>query len=492
MTSIAVAAALLLGAMVVPAVALVGLDIRALAFGAVLTGVVAGCAGTLSLATEIPTTTLFIIGVVTANVAAGRHLVTRRPQRADTGRLVAAAVVCVVSAYPLLGLESPDAGWDARAIWFLHARWFFAGGASLRWAVRNPAYAFAHPDYPPLIGATVGSFWGLVGHVDLRMGQAAVTMLNVAAVALLGTGLLRLRANRAVGCCVGAALCLAAYGFTGVYSTNGYADLLWAACAAAAMLHLLLLPPDRADLAIGLACAVGAALTKNEGIPVAAVILLLAAVRHRGWCRAHIRSASGVALLVGLAASVVAWPGVASLVHVRSDLLGGARSGGPLAVKHNTWARVQPAWHAIWVWCRAGIRLAALLTVIGALALLRRRRALGMGSSVWSWLVVAGSLGSLVAAYALSPYDLAWHLGTSLDRTSIAPRLLVTTETACWVVCALAALLPGGVRHVEDLERTANEWKTMLRGQIGEIGQEWQIAERRAPIAVSQSPVDGA
>jgi hypothetical protein len=33
-----------------------------------------------------------------------------------------------------------------------------------------------------------------------------------------------------------------------------------------------------------------------------------------------------------------------------------------------------------------------------------------------------------------------WHLGTSVDRTTIAPRLLLSAETVVWAGAAVAAL----------------------------------------------------
>jgi hypothetical protein len=186
----------------------------------------------------------------------------------------------------------------------------------------------------------------MAGTVDLRVGQTAVTTMNVAAVALLGLAFLRLRAPRLIVVPVGIAVCLAAYNLAGSYSTNGYADLLWAACAAAAMIHLLILPPDRSDFAVGLVCASVAALTKNEGIPVVALIIVLAGWRLRhvwpGWLRIDRRS--HLALVAAGALVVLAgWTVLARLSGARSDLFGGGHSGGPLATSHDTWGRVSPS-----------------------------------------------------------------------------------------------------------------------------------------------------
>jgi hypothetical protein len=89
----------------------------------------------------------------------------------------------------------------------------------------------------------------------------------------------------------------------------------------------------------------------------------------------------------------------------------------------------------------ADARLAVLVAVVGALGLVAARRRLRLGSSAWMWVAIAGSVAAVVGAYAVSPYDLGWHLLTSLPRTSMAPRLLLLSEVGVWVVCGIEAVV---------------------------------------------------
>src|SRR5207248_6695655 len=129
-------------------------------------------------------------------------------------------LVVIVAALPLLGLQRAGAGWDARSIWLLHARWVLGGGSALAHGLGSRVFVFSHPDYPPLVPAVVGSLWRVTGEADLRVGQIAVTELNVCAVALTGLAFVRLLEGRLrfVAALFGGGVCLAAYGFAGVYT----------------------------------------------------------------------------------------------------------------------------------------------------------------------------------------------------------------------------------------------------------------------------------
>jgi hypothetical protein len=54
-------------------------------------------------------------------------------------------------------------GWDAFAIWNLHARFFFRSGN--QWSDGlSPLIPWSHPDYPPLLPAVIAHFWTYAGH----------------------------------------------------------------------------------------------------------------------------------------------------------------------------------------------------------------------------------------------------------------------------------------------------------------------------------------
>jgi hypothetical protein len=84
------------------------------------------------------------------------------------------------------------------------------------------------------------------------------------------------------------------------------------------------------------------------------------------------------------------------------------------------------------------VALALALAIIGALFLRRQRAQLGLGADGWLWAVFALYGASLLVTYILTPYDLTWHLATSLTRVVTPLILLACTSAAGWVAVALA------------------------------------------------------
>ena len=61
-------------------------------------------------------------------------------------------------------------GWDAFAIWNLHARFLFRGGSQWRDGF-SPLIPWSHPDYPLLLPGAIAHFWTYLGH-DSRLGSS--------------------------------------------------------------------------------------------------------------------------------------------------------------------------------------------------------------------------------------------------------------------------------------------------------------------------------
>lgn len=54
-------------------------------------------------------------------------------------------------AVPLATMRSPMIGGDANTIWLTHALMVYGGHHDLFTDLRNVAYQFSNPDYPPLV-----------------------------------------------------------------------------------------------------------------------------------------------------------------------------------------------------------------------------------------------------------------------------------------------------------------------------------------------------
>lgn len=53
------------------------------------------------------------------------------------------------------------------------------------------------------------------------------------------------------------------------------------------------------------------------------------------------------------------------------------------------------------------------------------------------WAVTVLHTAGLILIYWVTPYDLRWHLNTSIDRVTIALAVLGCASAACWAVVAL-------------------------------------------------------
>ncbi|HMK64023.1 MAG TPA: hypothetical protein VK386_10415, partial [Acidimicrobiales bacterium] len=186
-------------------------------------------------------------------------------------------LVTICAGVPLLGLRADLIGYDAFSIWTLHAAFFYGGHHLLVSDLKDAAYAFSNPDYPPLIPATGALGYRMAGHVDYRVAVAITAALNAASMGLLGCGVANMWRRlesfeaRLVAVVGGSVLCIAGFGIAGQYGVDGYADLLWSAAATTAVVYGLVSPRSTANLFTAVVTATAAALTKNEGL-IASVI----------------------------------------------------------------------------------------------------------------------------------------------------------------------------------------------------------------------------
>jgi hypothetical protein len=108
---------------------------------------------------------LAVIGAVVVAIGSGVRVVRRRSRRRTRAESASPSVLLL----PAGGLVAfatvlrPPVAWDARSIWWFHAKWFAQGGAAVVDAMRNPAFSFSHPDYPPFAPATNAAAWRVDG-----------------------------------------------------------------------------------------------------------------------------------------------------------------------------------------------------------------------------------------------------------------------------------------------------------------------------------------
>jgi len=326
------------------------------------------------------------------------------------GTLIAqAGLLAVVVLFRTLQVQ-PFGGWDASAIWNLHARFIFLGGVDWPGVLRSPQIVWSHPDYPMLLPAGVARSWSLVGG-DTPWAAAAISVFfGVATVALLLASVARLK-SRIAGAIGG--LVLLGTPFFVTFATSQYADIPLGYFVLATLAVLVL--SERAPESLGL-CALGgilaglAAWTKNEGwlfVIVAALVWGVVLVRRRSFW-------SGMGFLCGLAVALIpvlyfkiAMAPPNDLVASRpierlGFLFDGARHGLVLA------AMLRHAAH-FGEW-RFAPFLILVLPILGGPWRRMSLAEICVGAAILLMLV------GYYLVYLVTPKDLTWHVENSVDR----------------------------------------------------------------------------
>ena len=346
---------------------------------------------------------------------------------------VALAVWAVISAYSSSGL-----GWDGLAIWGLKGRLLFDGAYSWQ-TLGHPLLRSSHPEYPlhlPLVSAVIAQ---AVGAWHSRI-LPLLTAFDLGALWLLlashfetaqnrGRLSLSTRAWRIV-----VLLALASVPILWHALPQGKADLALGVFIAAAVVGLeaWCREGQRAYLVLAaLAAGMGAA-TKQEGMIYLGLLGATALVA--GWLNRRLDQHAFVGLVFA-GALALPWPLARFWAGVATE---------PFSPSANLWQRLPVVcermvremmrlerWGLLW-------GLVILTLVLAVFSLLAPSRAQGIAEDasdaatkgagkgaaaakgarhflIPACLVVGGWL-FIVAAYATTPHDLAWHLDTSLER----------------------------------------------------------------------------
>lgn len=389
--------------------------------------------------------------VVAAGVARLRHAARRSGPALTGGRwpmtwqaLIALQMLLVGAVVMSRIVErAPFGDWDGWAIWNMHARLLVRAPHDWLSQLRQPALAWSHPDYPWGLSAGVARIWVWAGH-ESGFGAGAIGILyGLGAVGLLIAGL---AAVRGWNCGLLAGIVLLATPAWIQTAGREEADVPLGAMMLAAALLMTLYERSRGKsklaaawgLVVGLACGV-----KNEGwlLAVAQGILwaglatwnsrAAAGNRAKGWIYwlgFGIGAAPSLLFKVFLSprndlvssapghrlAAVLSWDRHAQILRaLRRDIFGFGMWHGPAA---------------------ASLGLIALVVIAGVALRIRNRVRL-QSAEVAAGVLLAAMLGGYYVVYLLTPYDLNWHLSSSLVRL-----LLQLWPTALFGL----ALLAGG------------------------------------------------
>jgi hypothetical protein len=332
-----------------------------------------------------------------------------------------------IALLPAAGIVlEPLVAWDARSIWFFHAKIAFFGPAGLltdAWA--KPELAFANTAYPkviPLLGAQMAS---LAGSWNDHWPKAGLLVL----LGLLQAGLSALPARTRAAWLAGAFLVADNWHLL----WNGYGDGWLAAFTflAAAGLGIFLLEPGERPLWLGLGSLSLLVQLKSEGA-------VLAALLGGGFALAALWRRQAPALRA-------AWDWRMPLLFLAPALWAGLahRYGltNPFS-RQFSWEPVlrripDPAfWKAVGLHALARSSLTAVLPAFALLAAWHRWRT-GRGGNAGSRLALwafAGYAAFVAFAFLGTFLDLEGHLVVSMRRLahSLAALLAAATFLAWW------------------------------------------------------------
>ncbi|MBZ5685820.1 MAG: glycosyltransferase family 39 protein [Acidobacteriia bacterium] len=317
-------------------------------------------------------------------------------------------------------------GWDAFAIWNLHARFFSVGGSHWHDGF-STLIPWSHPDYPPLVPAAIAHVWSYIGHDDPIVPAIISLVFTFATLGLLVSAVATLRGITSAAM---AGIALASTPFFIEQGAAQYADipLSFFFLAAIALLHLYQQrSATNADgrkrgLLVLLGTATGfAAWTKNEGLLFLLAFLVSQTVQLR-----MRRPASGRlgldsvrqfgVLLLAIAPFVVLIASFKHFIAPPGDLFSNSETMiHKILTPGRYWAILQ--WYAkdffrFGKWVVPTTVLFVALSLLLPSSRIRRKEAAFRSSIV----TVALTLAGYFAVYVITPNELYWHLRFSLNR----------------------------------------------------------------------------
>jgi hypothetical protein len=381
---------------------------------------------------------------VEANPRASCQKSVELPIWLDRVLKIAFAVVFCAALYStvLRSIVHPHGeGWDAFAIWNLHARFLFRAGDHWRDGF-SPLIPWSHPDYPLLLPGAVAHFWTALGRESTSVPAIIGVAFSFATVGLLVSSLAILcgKTSAMLG-----GLALLSTPFFVEQGLSQYADIPLSFFFLATMVLLQLYSVRNTDepvrprlgLLILAGLAVGFAVwTKNEGMLYLCATLAAQALVFIFGDRAEVRSDERMAGLAALKSTnrVKAWVTLATFfaaiapflllvlwfkhsVTFSSELFSNqAALSQKVLDSARYWTIVQ--WYGKeflrfgeWWPVPGTVLLAALYFLLRN----RHKFAYSPATRASAW-TLALTLAGYFAIYVITPYDLYWHLRFSLNR----------------------------------------------------------------------------
>lgn len=351
-----------------------------------------------------------------------KHLRAGPPRElpgSKAGTLSMVCIVYLVTVYYLQVLSEPLSHWDARSIWFFHARMIWIEGALRNQATwTHESIVFSHPDYPMLVPALAAQLAALKGYWNEYFPQASLVLMLIPLV-LWVFSFRKLTVTFIL-------LVLAFFFSLGGWLWNGYMDgyLVMYGGVALLLFGRYLSEQRTMDLCSSLVATGIASNLKNEGllfaVCVAAAVVVLgfkysecAVFRIAKRLRAE-PVAIGV-LLMSMAPALM-WMMRKRAWGIESEL-----TGDPV----QAWARLSarlfdgatPQYLLDTLVTRlTAIWLVAVILLVVVVFLRLRKLTLHPGAAIAALTAVLYAFG-LYAVYLSTPHNFEFHVSTSGTRT---------------------------------------------------------------------------
>lgn len=324
-------------------------------------------------------------------------------------------ITCAVAAMILVLINKPHGSGDAYAIWNLRARFLFRGHE--QWTSGfSSLIAWSHPDYPLLLPSSIARFWTYIGLETPRTPQLIAAFFTLGTIVLLFSSVAVLRSVIHGLVC---ALFLVSNGLFIKLGASQYADIPIGFFILTTIVLLALKDTEEGGHS-GLLCIAGvaagfAAWTKNEGL------LFLVAIFTARFATLLMTRGPRVAMreLAFLLIGVLPVLGVLvyfKLHYAPPNYLFGSEGFQPFMQKLSDPGRyvliAKSFGNEILRWGNGLTPIFVLYLIVTGVNFHQR----------YSTTVFAGSATLILMAigyffvYVLTPCDLKWHLGTSLER----------------------------------------------------------------------------
>lgn len=382
---------------------------------------------------SIPFNTILVSGpwIAAGAVMLFHPAFKRKGFRPEEGRagwpgIILAAVILSQVLYSFAySLTMPLSGWDAWFIWFVKARAFFMDKGVEPAFLTNPVYVQDHPEYPLLVPLAISWVYTAMGSAGEWAGKALYPLQFAALLSIFHFAVKKTSCSKQAGLIFTALLSMTplllihAGGFPvqvdpsyAVKDQAGYADLAIAIYFLASGLFIFLFARDGGPHFIMLASIMLAmgAWTKNEGLTFALIGFVILA--FSAFFKHRMDSKTLAFALIFLVIFILPWSVFKSVHGLGSEYVENMGPGVFFA-NLSRLSEIVP-FTARYMFLKPGIMglvwWAYVISSVLNMKNVLRSRTFALHA------LILGQLCAYIFVYIITPVDLKWHLGTSLDR----------------------------------------------------------------------------